>query len=195
VSAAAYNTYKGKVDRGTMTLAQIDQAERGKLLTAAEAAQLRTYWHSVYDVVGLAVEVAPGRGQNLTWTSPLGVHNLAIERRMNGQALPSFLTPAGPGSYVLPPPDETGEVALEVTATVSNAVNGYLGGSASTSATIPAAPAPAPDPATSPTTPPATSASGEVSGDASSPAPTPSSEQSPASAEGSSDPQSGGSSS
>lgn len=145
MSAAAVNTYKGKIDRGSLTLAQVDQAERGKLVTAAEAVQLRDYWHAVYDVVGLAVAVGADRAQAVTWTKPTaGVGQVVVTRTVDGITSTASASPTTLG-VSFPADVGDGEVVVEVSAVVT-AVNGYTGPAGTASATVPAVEAPV-DPA------------------------------------------------
>lgn len=146
MSTAAVNTYRGKIDRGTMTLAQIDAAERGRLVTAAEATTLRSYWHSVYDVAGLAVAAAEDRSQTVTWTAPaLSTHSLTLVRTAGG-ASSTIVVPSIAGTARFPADLGEDETAVTITATSTANANGYQGPEATASTTVPAAPAPEPTP-------------------------------------------------
>ena len=146
MSLAAFNTYKGKIERGTSSLAQIDAAERGKLITSAEATQLRAYWHNVYDVTALAAAAGEDRTQLVTWSAPtLNVGPVIEVRRIvegagrtvnlaTTERRAVFAGDVGDGETV---------VAFEVTVVVVG--NGYRGPTSSASVTVAAVPPP-PDP-------------------------------------------------
>lgn len=129
--------YRGMCERGSTTLAGIDAAQVKKLLTQVEADDVRGYWHELFDVVGLGVEVRGDRSQVVSWAQPTSsFHAVQVTRRAGSDERTATVAPLG-GPVVFDAPTDQGDVAVEVLAQVV-ASTGNNGEPVSTSVTVPA---------------------------------------------------------
>jgi len=148
MSLAAFNQYRLQIARGTCDLALIQAAETKKYVTAAEASQLRAFWHATYDVIGLAASVTDAREVAVTWTSPSSTTTTSgtystptivrVTRSVAGQESTANVNAANLG-YTFPADlgPEAGDVLVSA---VIVAPNGYEGPASTAEAFLPDAP-------------------------------------------------------
>jgi hypothetical protein len=141
MSAVWLKQYMGMVDRGTTTLSGIDAAETKKLLTAAEAAQVRQHYHDTYDIVGLNATVDADRRTSVTWNAPsTGSGSVRVALDAGGQQMTLDAAPTA-REVLFDAPTDPAQVEATVTAVVVIPASGYTGDTVTTSTTVPAAPA------------------------------------------------------